>query len=291
MWWKKSIWPACLFIIVGKGPNSAVPFPWGWARPTPSFSCVGSWFITQAGFIILTGRYQHPPIGLLRGFKKTMEIKWASEVVLLVKNPRANAGDVRNAGSIPGLGRSTGVGNGSPPQYSCLENSMDRGACQATVHRITKSWAWLKWFSTYTYGDKIPRISSVQSLSCIWLFVTTDQSTPVLPVHHQLPESTQTHVHWVSDAIQPSHPLSYPSPPALNLSQHQGLFQWVNFAWGGQSTRTSASASVLPMNWSTQDWSPLAWTSWISLQSKGLSRVLSNSTVQKHQFIGAQLSL
>ena len=53
-------------------------------------------------------------------------------------------------------------------------------------------------------------------------------STPGLPVHHQLPEFTQTHVHWVSDAIQPSHPLSSPSPPALNPSQHQSLFQWVN---------------------------------------------------------------
>ena len=53
-------------------------------------------------------------------------------------------------------------------------------------------------------------------------------STPGLPVHHQLPESTQTHVNWVSDAIQPSHPLSSPSPPAFNFSQHQGLFQWVS---------------------------------------------------------------
>ena len=53
-------------------------------------------------------------------------------------------------------------------------------------------------------------------------------STPGLPVHHQLPESTQTHVHWVGDAIQPSHSLSSPSPPALNLSQHQGLFKWVS---------------------------------------------------------------
>ena len=60
------------------------------------------------------------------------------------------------------------------------------------------------------------------------------------------------------------------------------------FTWGGQSTRVSASASVLPMN--TQDWSPLGWTGWISLQSKGLSRVFSNTTVQKHQFFGAQLS-
>ena len=61
------------------------------------------------------------------------------------------------------------------------------------------------------------------------------------------------------------------------------------FTWGGQSTGVSASASVLPMN--TQDWFPLEWTGWISLQSKGLSRVFSNTTVQKHQFFGAQLSL
>ena len=53
-------------------------------------------------------------------------------------------------------------------------------------------------------------------------------SMPGLPVHHQFLESTQTHVHWVSDAIQPSHPLSSPSPPALNLAQHQGLFKWVS---------------------------------------------------------------
>ena len=102
-----------------------------------------------------------------------------------------------------------------------------------------------------------------------------NHSTPGLPVHHQLPEFTQTHVHQVGDAIKPSHRLSSPSPPALNLSQHQGLFQWVNSAWGGQSTGVSASASVLPMN--TQDWSPLGWTGWISLQSKGLSRVFSNT--------------
>ena len=55
-----------------------------------------------------------------------------------------------------------------------------------------------------------------------------NHSTPALPVHHQLPESNQTHVHWVGDTIQPSYPLLFPSPPALNLSQHQGLFQWVS---------------------------------------------------------------
>ena len=76
-----------------------------------------------------------------------------------------------------------------------------------------------------------------------------DGSTPGFPVHRQLPELAQTHVHRVGDAIQPSHPLLSPSPPALNLSQHQGLFQMNQFfASGGQSIRVSALASVLPMN-------------------------------------------
>ena len=69
---------------------------------------------------------------------------------------------------------------------------------------------------------------SVQSLRHVQLCDPVDCSTPGLPVHHQLPELTQTHVHWVNDAIQSSHPLSSPSPPAFNLSQHQGLFQWVS---------------------------------------------------------------
>ena len=64
--------------------------------------------------------------------------------------------------------------------------------------------------------------------SCLTLGDPMNRSTPGLPVHHQLPEFTQTDVHWVSDAIQPSHPLSSPSPPAPNSSQHQSLFQWVN---------------------------------------------------------------
>ena len=85
----------------------------------------------------------------------------------------------------------------------------------------------------------------------------------------------------ISSSVVPS--------PAFGLSQHQGLFQWVFFSSSGQSIGVSASASVLPMN--IQDWFPLGWTSWISLQSKGLSRVFSNTTVQKYQFFGAQLSL
>ena len=71
-----------------------------------------------------------------------------------------------------------------------------------------------------------------------------DCSTPGFPVLHHLPELDQTHVHWVSDAIQPSHPLSSSSPPAFNFSQHQGLFKWVSLSW---STGVSASASV-PFN-------------------------------------------
>ena len=136
--------------------------------------------------------------------------------------------------------------------------------------------------------------SSVQLLSRVWLFATPC-SIPGLPVHHQLPEFTKTHVHWVGEVIQPSHPLSSPSPPALNLSQHlshgfyHGIFQMTQiFTSDGQSIGVSASASVLPMN--TQDWSPLEWTGGISFQSKGLSRVFSNTTVQKHQFFSTQLS-
>ena len=121
------------------------------------------------------------------------------------------------------------------------------------------------------------QFSSVQSLSRVWLCDPMNRSMPGLPVHHQLPEFTQTHVHWVSDAIQPSHPLSSPSPPAPNPFQHQGLFLSQLFAWGGQSIGVSASASVLTMN--TQDWSHLVWTGWISLQSKGLSFIYDISQI------------
>ena len=108
--------------------------------------------------------------------------------------------------------------------------------------------------------------SSDQSLSCVWLFVTSWTSVPGLPIHHQLPELVQIYDHWVSDAIQPSH-LPSPSPPAFNLSQHQGLFQWSQFfTSGGQCIGASTSASVLPMN--IQDWFPLGLTGLISLQSK-----------------------
>ena len=132
---------------------------------------------------------------------------------------------------------------------------------------------------------------SLVAQSCPTLCNPMNRSTPGFPVHHQLPEFTQTHVHWVGDAIQPSHHLLSPSPPTFNLSKPaSGSFpmSWL-FAPGGQSTGTSASASVLTMN--IQNWFPLGWTGWISFQSKGLSRVFSNTTGQKHQFFSTQFFL
>ena len=114
-----------------------------------------------------------------------------------------------------------------------------------------------------------------------------DCNMPGFPVHYQLPEFTQTHVHLVSDAIQPSHPPSFSS--CLQSFPASGSFPTSQFfTSGGQSIGLSASASVLPMI--IQDWFHLRLTGLISLQSKGLSSVFSNSTVQKHQFFGTQLS-
>ena len=116
-----------------------------------------------------------------------------------------------------------------------------------------------------------------------------DCSMPDLPVHLQLLEFTQIHVHWVTNAIQPTHPLSAPSSSRLQSFSASGSFPMSQlFTSGCQSVGVSASTSVLPMN--IQDWFPLGCTGWISLLSKGLSRVFSNTTVQKHQFFGAQPS-
>ena len=131
------------------------------------------------------------------------------------------------------------------------------------------------------------RFSSVPQ-SCPTLCDPMNRIMPGLHVHHQHLEFTQTHIHWVSEAIQPSHPLSYPSPPAPNPSQHQSFPMSQLFAWGSPSIGVSALASFLPKK--SQGWSPSEWTGWISLQSTGLLRVFSNITVQKHQFFGTQLS-
>ena len=105
--------------------------------------------------------------------------------------------------------------------YLKLRNSVrDYESLIFTVLCIITAW-------TRPQESKDNQFSSVAQ-SCLTLCNPMGCSTPGLPVHHQLPEFTQTHVHWVSDAIQPSHPLLSPSPPALNLSQHQGLFKWVS---------------------------------------------------------------
>ena len=128
---------------------------------------------------------------------------------------------------------------------------------------------------------------SLVAQSCPTLCDPMNRSTPGLPVYYKLPEFTQTHAHRVGDAIQPSHPLSSPSP-APSPSQHQGLFNesTLHMRW---PKYWSSSFNISPSN-EHPDWSPLGWTGWISLQSKGLSRVFFNTTVQKHQFFGAQLS-
>ena len=125
--------------------------------------------------------------------------------------------------------------------------------------------------------------------SCPTLHDTMDCSTSGFPVHHQLLEFTQTCPlsRWchptISSSVGPfsSCLQSFPASWSFQMSQF--------FTSGGQSIGVPASASVLPMN--IQDQFPLGWTNWIFLQSKGLSRVFSNMTVQKHQFFGAQLSL
>ena len=116
-----------------------------------------------------------------------------------------------------------------------------------------------------------------------------DCSMPGFPVHHSLPELAQTHVHWVGDAIQSSHPRPIPFSSCLQSFPASGSAPMSQFFTSrGQSIRASASASFLSMN--IQDWFPLGLTGLISLQFKGLSRVFFN-TIQKHQFFSAQFCL
>ena len=147
-----------------------------------------------------------------------------------------------------------GEGNGTPLQYSCLEHPMDRGARWATVHGVAKGQTRLSDFTFTSHFYALEKEMASHSSVVAWRIpgtgepgglpsmgshrvghdwsdlaaVAADCSTPGFPVHHQLPELAKTHVHWVSDAIQPSHPLLSPFPPAFSLSWHQGLFQWVS---------------------------------------------------------------
>ena len=129
----------------------------------------------------------------------------------------------------------------------------------------------------------------VQSLSRVSLCDPMDCSMPGFAVHHQLPELAQTHVHWVGDAIQTSCPLLSPFPPAFCLSQHQGLFQWISslyqvakiveFQLYHQSFKCIFSIDFL-----------YDWLVWSPCSPRDSPRVFSNTTVQKHQFSGTQLS-
>ena len=137
---------------------------------------------------------------------------------------------------------------------------MDAYTCKVGTYTYMKHAIHSKGQSWYTY-EFICCYYSVAKL-CLTFCNPMGYNTPGFPVLHCLPEFVQTHVQWVGDAIQPSHPLSSPSPPACNLSQHPGLFQCVGlFAVGGQSIGASVSASILPMN--IQDWFPLGLTNLI----------------------------
>ena len=134
-------------------------------------------------------------------------------------------------------------------------------------------------YITYLYSCPV-------SNSCQSPRYPMDCHMPGLPVRHHLPEFAQTHVHWFSDAIQPSHPLSSPSPPTFNLSQHQGLFQCISCSYHVAKFGVSASASVLPMN--IQGWFSSGFT---SLSSLLLQHHNSKASILWHSaFIMAQLS-
>ena len=152
-------------------------------------------------------------------------------------------------------GRSPGGEHGNPTQYSCLKKPKDRGAWEAAVLGVTKSWTQLSDWTCqnrpnhlHVHLNYLQSVSSVAQ-SCPTLCDPMNRGTPGLPVHHQLLEFTQTHVHRVSDAIQPSHPLSSPSP-APNPSQHQGLFQWVS------SSHEVAKVLEFQLQYQSFQWTP-----------------------------------
>ena len=161
------------------------------------------------------------------------------------------------------------------------EEWWEKNDCQVTLHFPLKEWPW--------YQLSIVCISSVQSLSHVRLFATPwiAACQASLSITNSWSSLKLMSIEWVmpSSHLILCHPLLLlsPIPPSIRVFPMSQIF-----AWGGQSIGVSSSASVLPM--SAQDWPPSEWTGWISLQSKGLSRVFSNTTVEKHQFFGTQPS-
>ena len=150
-------------------------------------------------------------------------------------------------------------------------------------------WDLIMWVKVHTVMSPLS-FSSVQLLSHVRLFVTP--WTAVSQASLSITNSRSSPKPMSIESVKPSNHLILCCPLLLlpSIFPASGSFPMSQlFASGGQSIGVSASASFLPMN--TQDWSPLGWTGWISLQSSQLSRVFSNTTVQKHQFFGAQLSL
>ena len=156
-------------------------------------------------------------------------------------------------------------------QGKCFHNQQE---AENALHKFTEAWS-MDFYGTVQFSH------SVLSNS-LWPH-GLQHTGPPYP--SPTPGACSTHVHWVGNTIQPSHPVT-PFSSCLQSFPASGSFQMSQFfASGGQSIGVLASGSVLRMN--IQDWSPLEWTDWIALQSMGLSRVFSNTTVQKHQFFGA----
>ena len=196
---------------------------------------------------------------------------------------KGSTSNEKNSGLIPESGRSPREGNDNLLQYSCLQNPMDRGTWWATVHGVANELHMTSQLNNKAQFSSVAQSCptlchlmnhSIARLSCLsptpggyldscplsqWCYPTIPSS--VVPFSFCLP--------------------SFPGSGSFLMSQL--------FASDSQSIGVSASKSVLPVN--TQDWSALGWTGWISWQSKGLSRIFSNTTVQKHQFFGTQLSL
>ena len=160
---------------------------------------------------------------------------------------------------------------------------MDTHTHTHTHTLVCAVYLWIVYVYKYVYAYMYQ--FSLVAQSCPTLWDPMNCSTPGFSDLHQVPELAQTHVHWVGDAIQPSHPLLSPSSPTFNLSQHQGLFQWVS------SLHQVAKVLELKLRMNIQGRFPFRLTGLISLLSKGLSRVFSNTTVQKHQFFITQPSL